>query len=75
VSPGDIVHVEKSGCFNVDVVLKSLFMIIGELSDGICNCLDSGITMVTISNVPRCVNSTLWHFVLVALNHFKRCTV
>jgi hypothetical protein len=29
---GDIVHVEKSGCFNVDVVLKSLFVRVGELT-------------------------------------------
>jgi hypothetical protein len=42
------------------VVLKSLFMRLGELSDDICNRLDSEITMkVTISNVPRCVNKTL----------------
>jgi hypothetical protein len=29
----DIVHVEKSGRFDVDVVFKSLFMRLGELSD------------------------------------------
>jgi hypothetical protein len=34
---GDIAHVEKSGRFDVDVVLKSLFMRLGELSDDICN--------------------------------------
>jgi hypothetical protein len=40
--------------------LKSLFMRLGELSDDICNRLDSEITMkVTISNVPSCVNNTL----------------
>jgi hypothetical protein len=54
------------------VVLKSLFMRLGELSDDICNCLDSEITMkVTISNVPRCVNNTLQSFFLVALNHLN----
>jgi hypothetical protein len=37
---GDIVHIEKSGLFNVDEVLKSLFMRVGELSDDIFNCLD-----------------------------------
>jgi hypothetical protein len=43
-----------SGRFDVDVVLKSLFMRVGELSDDICKCLDTAITMkVTISNVPR----------------------
>jgi hypothetical protein len=57
---GDIVHVEKSGRFDVHVVLKSVFMRVGELSDDICNHLDSKITMnVTISNVPWCVNNTL----------------
>jgi hypothetical protein len=55
-----MVHVEKSGRFDVDVVLKSLFMIVGELSDDICNRLDSEITMkATISNVPWCINNTL----------------
>jgi hypothetical protein len=59
-SSGDIVHIEKSGCFNVDVVLKPLFMRVGELSDDICNRLDSEITMkVTISKVPWCVNNTI----------------
>jgi hypothetical protein len=59
-SSGDIVHVEKSGRFDVDVVLKPLFMRVGELSDDICNRLDSEITIkVTISNVPWCVNNTL----------------
>jgi hypothetical protein len=32
-SSGEIVHVEKSGRFDDDVVLKSLFMRLGELSD------------------------------------------
>jgi hypothetical protein len=41
VSSGDIVHVEKSGRFDVDVVLKSLFVRVGELSDDTCNRLDS----------------------------------
>jgi hypothetical protein len=55
---GDMVHV-KSGRSDVDVVLKSLFMRLGKLSDDICNRLNSEITMkVTISNVPRCVNNT-----------------
>jgi hypothetical protein len=58
-SSGDIVHVEKSGHFEVDVVLKSLLMRLGKLSDDICNRLDPKITMVTISNVPWCINSTL----------------
>jgi hypothetical protein len=54
------------------MVLKSLFMRLGELSDDICNRLDSEITMkVTISNVPRCVNNRLQYFVLVALNHLN----
>jgi hypothetical protein len=34
---GDIVHVKKYGLFDVDEVLKSLFVRDGELSDGICN--------------------------------------
>jgi hypothetical protein len=38
-SSGDIVHVEKSGRFDVDVVLKYLFMRVGELRDDICNRL------------------------------------
>jgi hypothetical protein len=59
VSSGDIVHVEKSGRFDVDVVLKSLFMRVGELSDDICNHLVSKIVMVTILNVTSCVNNTL----------------
>jgi hypothetical protein len=42
----------------VDVVLKSLFMRLGELSDDICNRLNPEDTMVTISKVPRCVNNT-----------------
>jgi hypothetical protein len=58
-SSGDV-HAEKSGRFDVAVVLKSLFMRLGELSDDICKRLDSEITMkVTISNVPRCVNNTI----------------
>jgi hypothetical protein len=68
---GDIVHVKKSGRFDGDVVLKFLFMIVGELSDDICNRLNPEIAMkVTILNVPWCSDSTLYHFVLVALNHF-----
>jgi hypothetical protein len=56
----DIFHIEKSGCFGVDVVSKSLFMRVGELSDDICNHLDPEIMMkLTISNVPWCVNNTL----------------
>jgi hypothetical protein len=52
-SSGDIVHVEKSGHFNVDVVLKPLFMRVGKFNNDICNCLDSEIAMmVTISNMP-----------------------
>jgi hypothetical protein len=67
-----IVHVEKFGRFDVDAVLKSLFMCLCELSDDISNRLDSEITKkVTISNVPCCVNSTLQHFVLVAQNHLN----
>jgi hypothetical protein len=31
-SSGHIIHVEKSGRFDVDVVLKSLFMRLGELA-------------------------------------------
>jgi hypothetical protein len=58
-SSSDIVHVEKSGRFGVDVGLKPPFLSVGELSDDICNRLDSEITMVTISNVPWCVNNTL----------------
>jgi hypothetical protein len=52
--------------------MKYLFMRVGELGDDICNCIDPEITMkVTISNVPWCINNTLQHFVLVAMNHFK----
>jgi hypothetical protein len=69
--PGDIVHVEKSRRFDVDVVLKSLFMRLGELSDDICKRFDSEITMVTIWNVSWCVNNKLYYFVLVALNHLN----
>jgi hypothetical protein len=62
-SSGDIVHVEKSGRFDVDVALKSLFMRLGEPSDDICNRLHPEITMkVTISNVSWCVNNTIYHF-------------
>jgi hypothetical protein len=47
-------------------------MRLGELSDDICNRLDSEITMkVTISNVPRYVNNALQYFVLVAWNHLN----
>jgi hypothetical protein len=54
------VHIEKTGCFDVDVNLKSLFMRVGEHSDYICNLLNPEITMkVTISNVPWCVKNTL----------------
>jgi hypothetical protein len=57
-SSGDIVHAEKSGRSDVDMALKSLFMRDGELSDDICNRLDSEIMMeVTILNVPWCVNN------------------
>jgi hypothetical protein len=52
VSSGDIVHVEKYGRFDVDIVLKSLIMRVGEISDDICNRLEPEIMMVTISNVP-----------------------
>jgi hypothetical protein len=59
-SYGDTVHVEKPGCFDVDVVLKSLFMKLGELSDDICDHLNSEITMkANISNLPWCANNTL----------------
>jgi hypothetical protein len=34
-SSGDIVHIEKSGCFDVDVVLKYLLMRVGEINDDI----------------------------------------
>jgi hypothetical protein len=36
---GDILHIEKSGNFTVDVVLKSLFMRTGKSSD-VSNRLD-----------------------------------
>jgi hypothetical protein len=36
----DILHIEKSGHFTVDVVLKSLFMIAGKSSDDVSNRLD-----------------------------------
>jgi hypothetical protein len=72
LSFGDIVRVKKSGCYDVDMVLKSLFMSDDELSNDICNRLNPEITMkVTILNVPWCVDSTLYHFVLIALNHFN----
>jgi hypothetical protein len=49
-----------SGRVHVDVILKSLSMRVGELSDGICNCLDPKITMkATISNVQLCFDNTL----------------
>jgi hypothetical protein len=44
---------------DVDVVLKSLFMRLGELSDDICNRLDSEITMkVTMQWVTETANQT-----------------
>jgi hypothetical protein len=55
----DIVHIEKSGHFDVDVVLRSLFMRVGELSNDICNHLNPKIMMVTISNVPWCIDNTV----------------
>jgi hypothetical protein len=36
VLSGDIVDIEKSGRLDVDVVLKSLFMRVGELNSDIC---------------------------------------
>jgi hypothetical protein len=39
-SSGDILHIENSGHFTVDVVLKSLFMRAGKSSDDISNRLD-----------------------------------
>jgi hypothetical protein len=45
---------------DVDVVLKSLFMRGGELSDYICNHLGLEITMkVTISNIPWSTDNIL----------------
>jgi hypothetical protein len=35
-SSGDIVHIEKSRRFDVDVVLESLFIRDGETSDDVC---------------------------------------
>jgi hypothetical protein len=59
-SGGDVVHVDKCGRFDVDVVLKSLFMRAGKVSDDICNRFDPEITMkVTTSNVPRCADNTV----------------
>jgi hypothetical protein len=55
---GDIVHVKKSGCFDVDVVLKLLFIRVGELSDDICNRLDHDekiILRVTFYISARCL--------------------
>jgi hypothetical protein len=47
-------------------------MRLGELSDDICNRLDSEIPMkVATSNVPWFVNNTFEHFFLVALNHLN----
>jgi hypothetical protein len=43
---GDILHIEKSGHFTVDVVLKSLFMIAGKSSDDISNRLDMKVTVI-----------------------------
>jgi hypothetical protein len=37
---GKIWHIEKSGHFTVDVVLKSLFMRTGKSSDDVSNRLD-----------------------------------
>jgi hypothetical protein len=55
--------------FDVDVLLKSLFMRAGELSEDICNRFNPEISMkVTISNIPWCVHNTLQHFILVVLN-------
>jgi hypothetical protein len=52
--------------------LKSLFMRVGRLSDDLCNHLNPKITMkVTVLNIPWCVDSTLYHFVLIVLNHFN----
>jgi hypothetical protein len=42
-----------------DVVLKSLFMRVGELSNDICNHLNTKFMMVAISNVPWCRDNTL----------------
>jgi hypothetical protein len=39
-SSGDILHIQKSGHFTVDVVLKSLFMRAGKSSDDVSNSLD-----------------------------------
>jgi hypothetical protein len=55
---GDIVDIEKSGGIDADVVLKYLFVTVGELSDDICN-RDPVITVLTISNVLWCVDNTL----------------
>jgi hypothetical protein len=69
-SSGDIVHVEKSGRFDVDVVLKSLFMRAGRHSDDICNHLDAEITMkVTILNVPWCIDSISFVLITGVLFH------
>jgi hypothetical protein len=47
-------------------------MRVGELSDDICNRLDPEVTMkVTVAKVPWCVDYTLQHFVLIALNHLN----
>jgi hypothetical protein len=50
-----------SGRFDVEVVSKSLYMRVGELSDDICNRLDPEITLkVIILNGPLCVDNTLF---------------
>jgi hypothetical protein len=59
---GDIVHVEKSGRFDVDMVWKSLFMKVGELSDDICNRLDSEITMKVKTPPNKHLSSSGTHF-------------
>jgi hypothetical protein len=57
---GDIFQVEKSGHFDVDVVVKPHFMKFGELSGDICKRLDPEITMkITLSTVAWSVDSAL----------------
>jgi hypothetical protein len=63
----DIFHIKKFGYVDVDVVLKSLFLRVGERSNDIYNRLDPEVMIRnTISNLPMCIDSTLYHFVLVA---------
>jgi hypothetical protein len=50
-SSGDIVNVEKSGRFDVDVVLKVHFTKVVKICDDNCNRIDPGITIVTL--IPR----------------------